>query len=98
MPSLVYRRLRGDMIEAYKFCHGIYTVNCSILTTANSSITRGRNLKLSKLTCHGRIRHDYFSQRIGNYWNGLPNDVVNAVSVDSFKIVLTSTGRNIGLN
>jgi len=85
LPSLVYRRVRGDMIEAYKFCHDLYTVDCGILGMANSSITRGHNLKLSRLTCRSRVRHDYFSQRIVEYWNSLPSDVVNASSVNSFK-------------
>jgi len=49
LPSLVYRRLRGDMIEVYKFCHSLYTVGCDILIMANNSITRGQNLKLTKL-------------------------------------------------
>jgi len=31
------------------------------------------------------MSHDYFSQRIVEYWNGLPSDVVNASSVNSFK-------------
>ena len=83
--TLVYRRVRGDMIKVYKFCHGLYTVDCGILVTANSSITRGDNLKLSRLSCRSRIRHDYFSQRIVEYWNGLPCAVVNASSVNSFK-------------
>jgi len=25
LPSLMYRRLRGDVIETYKYLHGIYT-------------------------------------------------------------------------
>ena len=48
-------------------------------------ITRGHNLKLSRQTCRSRIRHDYFSQRIVEFWNGLPSDVVNASTVNSFK-------------
>ena len=45
------------------------------------------NLKLAKQTFRCRIWYDYFRQRIVNYWNGLPSDadVVNAVSVNSFK-------------
>ena len=66
LPSLVYRRVRGDMIEVYKFLHDLYTVDRGILVMANSSITRGHNLKLSRLTCSSRIRHDYFSQRLLN--------------------------------
>jgi len=73
------------MIEVCKFLHDLYTVDRGILVMANSSITSGHNLKLSRLTCRRRIRHDYFSQRIVEYWNGLPSDVVNASSVNSFK-------------
>jgi len=72
------------MIEVYKFLHDLYTVDGGILVMANSSITRDHNLKLSRLTCRSRIRHDYFSRRIVEYWNGLPSDVVNAPSVNRF--------------
>ena len=85
LPSLVYRRIRGDMIEAYKFCHDLYAVDCGILQMADGSITRGHNYKLLRSTCSSRIRHDYFSQRIVEHWNRLPSDVVNALSVNSFK-------------
>ena len=73
------------MIEVCKFLHDLYTADRVVLVMANSSITRGHNLKLSRLTCRSRIRHYYFSQRIVEYWNGLPSDVVNASSVNSFK-------------
>ena len=85
LPSLVYRRVRGDMIRVYKFLYDLYTVDRGILEMANTSVTRGHNLKLSRLTCRSRIRHDYFSQRTVEYWNVLPSDVVNASSVNSFK-------------
>ena len=39
LPSLVYRRVRGDMIEIYKFLHDLYTVDRCILVMANNSIT-----------------------------------------------------------
>ncbi len=29
LPTLVYRRMRGDMIETYKICHGNYDSKCS---------------------------------------------------------------------
>ena len=29
LPSLMYCRLRGDVIETYKYLHGIYTINSS---------------------------------------------------------------------
>ena len=29
LPSLMYHCLRGDVIETYKYLHGIYTINSS---------------------------------------------------------------------
>jgi len=31
LPSLAYRRLRGDAIGTYKYLHGIYNVDSSAL-------------------------------------------------------------------
>ena len=36
LPSLVYRRVRGNMIEVYKFLHDLYTFDRGILVMANS--------------------------------------------------------------
>ena len=47
LPSLSFRRLRGDMIETYKILHGVYdTKVCSFLNLHTNHITRGNNLKL----------------------------------------------------
>jgi len=62
LPSLLYRRFRRDMIEAYKFCHHILTTVSGILTMANSSITGGHNRKLCKLSCRSRIRQTWIFQ------------------------------------
>jgi len=46
---------------------------------------RGRHLKLYKKQCRLKVRKYYFSERIISLWNSLPNHVVTAPSVDSFK-------------
>ena len=52
LPTLVYRRLRGDMIEVYKILHAIYDMKVSPCLTTRSSETsrvlRGHNLYLVK--------------------------------------------------
>jgi len=37
LPTLKYRRHRGDMIEDYKILHGIYGTDVSPITNANKS-------------------------------------------------------------
>jgi len=41
LPSLVYHRYRGDMIEVYKFIHRIYKSGHNLLPLALSSALRG---------------------------------------------------------
>ena len=50
-----------------------------------SDRTRGHNLKLVKVGCKYEIRKNFFSQRVVNAWNGLSQDVVDAITVNSFK-------------
>ena len=49
------------------------------------SKTRGHNNKIKKLHSRLNPRHYYFSQRVTDWWNKLPKEVINVPSVDSFK-------------
>ena len=51
----------------------------------NSNRTRGHNYRIVKQRSHLDIRKFFFSQRVVNAWNSLPQFVVDSVSVDSFK-------------
>ena len=83
-PSMRYRRMRGDMILVYKILRG---GNQSLrnLFMINESRTRDHNFKLYKPLAQTTIRKHFFSIRVINNWNKLPYEVVNAVSLDSFK-------------
>ena len=48
LPSLVYRRLRGDMSNADKYVHGIYKVSANYIEHSNFNKIRGHQLKLKK--------------------------------------------------
>ena len=49
LPSLEYRRLRGDLIEVYKITHNLYDpLTASSLLTLNTFCTRSNKFKLSK--------------------------------------------------
>jgi len=56
---------------------------------------RGHHLKLYKKPCRINVRK-YFSQRIVSLWNSLPNHVVAAPSVNSFKKWLNNHMTHMG--
>lgn len=85
LPSMQYRRDRGDMIEAYKYTHDMYFANKELLHLDSSSTTRGHKLKLCKERCSHNLRQNFFSIRVVNKWNQLPEDVVDAPSLLTFK-------------
>ena len=86
LPSLEYRRVRGDLIEVYKICHHIYDpVTTSPLLTFAHSNTRAHNYKLNKPRVNTKQFQHFFSNRVVNIWNNLPPEVVSAPSTNSFK-------------
>ena len=56
-----------------------------VLTVADNSKTRGHSMKLTKYHCSIDATKYYFSNRVVNVWNSLPNDIVSAPSVSCFK-------------
>ena len=95
LPSLKYRRKRGDLIEVYKYVNGYYNVNENLLTKDSSTRTRGHAHKLSKKHCRLKLRQNFFSFRVVNDWNNLPAHVAEAPSMDSFKARLDKHFINI---
>ena len=84
LPSLYYRRARGDMIETFKHMTGRYVVDASYLKLDNSK-TRGHIYKLKKERVKKPVRQLFYSNRIVNAWNALPDHVAEAPSVNAFK-------------
>lgn len=87
MTTLEQRRLRGDMIETFKIMTGREGVGIADFFSPSDSgyELRGHRYKI----CHGRnrleVRRNFFSQRVVRHWNGLPDHVVEATSVNAFK-------------
>lgn len=86
LTTLEERRNRGDMIETFKIMKGITKVDKNKFFKLNEGArTRGNDYKLSKNRCRLDLRKNFFSNRVVNRWNGLPNNVVGADSVNMFK-------------
>ena len=84
--ALEDRRTRGDLIEVYKLINGIDKVDYrNFFELVNSDKTRGHRYKLVKKRCKLEVRRNFFSQRVISKWNGLPEHVVQAKSVNAFK-------------
>ena len=86
IQTLKDRRLRGDMIEVYKLLNGYEDIDYRTLFTLSDRQSRGHSLKLKKpASCRTTLRSQYFSLRAINPWNALPQAVVEAPSISSFK-------------
>ena len=85
LPSLKYRRRRGDMIETYKYMHNIYKVNPPPLGKDRNTNTRGHRFKLEKRRANRCARQKFYTMRVVNEWNNLPEAIVDAPNINTFK-------------
>ena len=91
LPSLYYRRRRGDLIKVFQLLRGYVDVDpAQFFDVVDRSRTRGHQWKLAKPDAVSRVRHKSFAIRVVNDWNALPASVVEACTVDQFKRRLDS--------
>ena len=84
--SLECRRKRGDLIETFKILNDLEDIDKDkFFTITPQSRTRGGPQKLYKKSFRTDVRGNFFSQRIVNSWNALPNNIKESQSVNSFK-------------
>jgi len=89
LPSLTYRRARGDMIEVFKIRKGLYDPEVSnFLPETNKHTTRGHDLKIFKQRGRLNLRKYSFCLRVVDRWNELPDDVIGAKDVRCFERML----------
>ena len=86
IPSLAYRRKRGDMLLLYQMFQGHIDLNIpDFFALARYSSTRGHSRKIFKSRFSCRARSTFFSIRAISDWNSLPDYIINAPSISSFK-------------
>ena len=86
IPTLHYRRIRGNMIETYKIITGKYQGRVApSLIKEEIYVTRGNDFRLQKRRVRYDLRKFGFSNRVVNTWNSLPNWVVSPYATDTFK-------------
>ena len=95
IPSLQYRRMRGDMLQVYKILHGIERINPDVFfELAGGTRTRGHKYKIIKQRCSTSFRLHSFSHRVVDTWNALPEHVVDSPNVNIFKTRLNTVWKN----
>ena len=95
LPTLKYRRIIGNMIEVYKIVHNLSDTLTSVqFPFDNKSLTRGHSYKIVVRQVRLDLRKYNFSNRIVSIWNSLPDSVVDAVSLNSFKGALDRFWRD----
>jgi len=98
LTTLEVRRQRGDLIECYKLLTGKENIDPHRFFQLSDNIhgLRGHSLKLSLNRCRLDLRKNFFSQRVISAWNSLPQHVVDATSVNSFKNRLDAHWKTTG--
>jgi len=96
MFSLEKRRLWGDLIAAFQYSKGAYRKDGDNLFSRDSSDRmRGKCFKLKQGRFRLDIRKKFFTMRVVKHWNGLPREVVEAPSVETFKTRLDRALSNL---
>ena len=96
LPTLVYRRARGDMIEVYKHLHTYHEDTLpSRFMPSRSKRNHGQQLIWNKPNDGTRgLQQNSFYFRTIPVWNELPSSVVDATTLNDFKNKLDDAWDN----
>ncbi len=97
--TLEKRRLRGDMIQVFKYLNQFSNVDHSnLFTFQTNSRTRNNGKTILAKRCNTDIGRSYFSNMVVRHWNSLPAEDVSAESLNSFKKLIDRHFAATGVN
>lgn len=90
LPTLAYRRVRGDMIEMYKALSEKYDRASTLFihrweASAARHSTRTNSRKIFPQHASNNRRKNVFQIRSASIWNALPDNIVCAPNTNTFK-------------
>ena len=90
--SVQGRLTRADLIQLWKIVNGHSCITPDpLFTMSQNRVTRGHSLKIHVPRSHTDVRKRSFSRRCIDVWNRLPEWVVTATDLQSFKRGLEQT-------
>jgi len=94
--SLKKRRLREDLINAYKYLKDECQENrLRFFSVVPSDRTRCNRHKQKHRKYHLNMRNNFFPLRVVEPWNRLPREVVDCLSLEIFKACLDEVLCNL---
>ncbi|CAF1106835.1 unnamed protein product [Brachionus calyciflorus] len=91
LTNLEERRKRGDLIEFFKILskNVDYDLTNPVKYRPNAYNLRGHSMRVTKeLVKKCKIRDNFLTNRVVNDWNKLPQEIISAKTVNSFKAKL----------
>ncbi|KFQ62246.1 hypothetical protein N334_02280, partial [Pelecanus crispus] len=94
--SLEKRRLQEDLIVAFQYLRKAYRKDGNnLFSKACCDRTRSNGFKLKKNRFRLDIMNKFFTMRVVKHWNRLPRGVVEAPSLETFKVRLDGALSNL---
>ena len=85
LVTLAYRRFRADLLTVRGLLSSPDLVGSSVLSLRPQDRTRGHTRMLEKVRHRTRVGKHFFSSRVCDLWNALPESCVSAPTLNGFK-------------
>ena len=94
LHSLKGRRIRGDLIEAFKIFNGFTDLAVDgVFLLSDFDKTRSCERKIRVQHSNTSRRRSAYSYRIANYWNSLPTNIKFAKDTNTFKNLIDNNPK-----